>query len=66
MVKAQCLWDVAIKMKSSIDSTNMLFRVHVVAVFASHTTCHTSYAGLAILRTVILATWQGLVIEVMS
>ena len=24
MVKAQCLWDVAIKMNSSIDSTNML------------------------------------------
>ena len=24
MVKAQCLWDVAIKMNSSIDSTNVL------------------------------------------
>ena len=24
MVKAQCLWDVAIKMNSSTDSTNML------------------------------------------
>ena len=24
MVRAQCLWDVAIKMNSSIDSTNIL------------------------------------------
>ena len=24
IVKAQCLWDVAIKMNSSIDSTNVL------------------------------------------
>ena len=24
MVKVQCLWDVAIKMNSSIDSTNVL------------------------------------------
>ena len=24
MVKAQCLWDVAIKMNSSIESTNVL------------------------------------------
>ena len=24
MIKAQCLWDVAIKMKSSLDSTNVL------------------------------------------
>ena len=26
MVKTQCLWDVAIKIKSSIDSTNVLVR----------------------------------------